>query len=157
MARFIGNHALPLGAQVISMRRKWPQFIAQWNHSGVTWIGTLQPGACNREYTIAIDYKLGERPDVTVLSPVLRDRSDQNIPHVYPGKHPCLHLPSEWAPTMHIADTIVPWASDWLFFYEVWHATGEWLADGEHPDKKPSDLRRLGRERQRPAQEEAHT
>ena len=30
-------------------------------------------------------------------------------------------------------ETIVPWASLWLYYYEVWHATGEWLGGGEHP------------------------
>ena len=35
---------------------------------------------------------------------------------------------------MPIADTIIPWTSEWLFFYELWLATGgEWLGEGEHP------------------------
>jgi hypothetical protein len=32
-----------------------------------------------------------------------------------------------------IADTLVPWASEWLFDYELWLATGEWYGGGiEH-------------------------
>ena len=34
---------------------------------------------------------------------------------------------------MWIADTILPWTSLWLYFYELWHATGQWLGGGEHP------------------------
>jgi hypothetical protein len=47
----------------------------------------------------------------------------------------CLYLPSadEWMPTQLIAETIVPWTSLWLFYYETWHATGEWLGGGDHP------------------------
>ena len=34
---------------------------------------------------------------------------------------------------MFIADTIVPWACEWLLHYEIWLATGEWHGGGEHP------------------------
>lgn len=33
-----------------------------------------------------------------------------------------------------LADTIIPWTVEWLYFYELWLATGEWLGGGEHPD-----------------------
>jgi hypothetical protein len=36
---------------------------------------------------------------------------------------------------MKIATTIIPWLSLWLYYYEVWHATGEWMGGGiEHGD-----------------------
>jgi hypothetical protein len=31
---------------------------------------------------------------------------------------------------MLLADSIVPWASEWLFFYEFWLVTGEWDGGG---------------------------
>ncbi|MGH8092034.1 MAG: hypothetical protein ACREIF_00990 [Chthoniobacterales bacterium] len=31
---------------------------------------------------------------------------------------------------MRLADTIVPWTSRWLYFYEIWLATGEWMGGG---------------------------
>ena len=34
---------------------------------------------------------------------------------------------------MQLATTIVPWCSEWLFYYELWLATGEWLGGGVHP------------------------
>ena len=34
---------------------------------------------------------------------------------------------------MKIALTIVPWLSLWLFYYEVWRATGTWYGGGTHP------------------------
>lgn len=51
----------------------------------------------------------------------------------------CLYLPNsgEWTPEMPIAVTIVPWASVWLYFYEFWYATGEWLGGGVEPDTTP--------------------
>lgn len=35
---------------------------------------------------------------------------------------------------MWLVDSVLLWASLWLFFYEVWLATGDWLGGGEHPD-----------------------
>jgi hypothetical protein len=56
------------------------------------------------------------------------------LPHVYPLNTLCLFLGNrEWHESIPIADTLVPWASEWLLYYELWLATGEWLGGGEHP------------------------
>jgi hypothetical protein len=34
---------------------------------------------------------------------------------------------------MFIAETIVPWACEWLAYYEIWKATGHWSGDQEPP------------------------
>jgi hypothetical protein len=51
----------------------------------------------------------------------------------------CLFLGNrEWHVSIPIADTLVPWASEWLLFYELWLATGgPWLGEGEHPPPGP--------------------
>jgi hypothetical protein len=46
----------------------------------------------------------------------------------------CVHLPEEWTPSSLIADTIMPWISQWLRFYEVWQQTGSWEGEGTHPE-----------------------
>lgn len=33
-----------------------------------------------------------------------------------------------------IANTIIPWTIEWLYYYELWLATGEWLGGGDHPE-----------------------
>lgn len=40
------------------------------------------------------------------------------------------HHGTEWNSGMLIANTIIPWASGWLFFYEFWLATGQWFGGG---------------------------
>ena len=43
-----------------------------------------------------------------------------------------------WDATMPLANTIVPWVADWLYYYEVWLFTGEWEGGGIHfDDRKP--------------------
>jgi hypothetical protein len=42
---------------------------------------------------------------------------------------------------MLIADSVVPWASEWLFFYEIWLPSGEWHGGGEWPPPRASDFK----------------
>ena len=37
----------------------------------------------------------------------------------------------DWDSEQLIADTYMPWAMEWLVFFEPWLATGEWLGDGQ--------------------------
>ncbi len=83
-------------------------------------------------------------PDVYVESPTLLDRCDETVPHLYDRDRAklCLWHPGrgEWSAHMWIVDSVLLWASEWLFFYEVWLATGEWLGGGEHPPSAASVL-----------------
>jgi hypothetical protein len=44
----------------------------------------------------------------------------------------------EWTVGMSIANTIVPWTSEWLAHYEIWLATGDWQGGGEWPPRPES-------------------
>lgn len=85
----------------------------------------------SRRYSIKIDYRLGASPDVRVVTPKLQlHREADELPHTFPGEKLCLHLPGEWSPNMYIAQTTVPWTSEWLFYYELWLITGNWEGGG---------------------------
>lgn len=58
------------------------------------------------------------------------------MPHVYSANDLCLYIGDEWNDTMIVADTLIPWTSEWRFFYETWHATGDRLGGGAHPDRR---------------------
>lgn len=95
--------------------------------------GTVQPHSLSRQYRVRLDYEPAWNPRTWVDDPPLKPREpDGTIPHTYPGPRPCLFYPGdrEWDGWMLIANTIVPWLQTWLFFYEVWHATGEWFGGG---------------------------
>jgi hypothetical protein len=117
------------------------------------WTGPLRP--LQRTYTVTITYvgplSLGELelvgafvPVVRLDHPVLRSihpKNGEDVPHVYwdraePARSKlCLYDPAarEWSPADFIAETIVPWACDWLACYEGWLATAEWTGGGRHP------------------------
>lgn len=86
-------------------------------------------------YKVRVVYRLGQHPVVNVIDPPLKARDGGRLPHVYSGDNLCLYHPDydEWSGGRVIAETIVPWISEWLYFYEVWLVTEEWLGGGEHP------------------------
>jgi hypothetical protein len=70
---------------------------------------------------------------VKIIDPCLERLEGERLPHVYENDELCLYYPGEWSGKSHIADTIIPWISEWLLHYEIWLATGEWQGGGEHP------------------------
>jgi hypothetical protein len=123
--------------QIAMMKRYFPEFHWRWKQNVVTWIGEIQPAPLSRRYRVRIIHQLYRAPDVYVLQPQLvNGRNDESLPHTYPGDRLCLYHPQkrEWSQQRHIATTIVPWTSLWLFYYEIWQVTGDWMGGGEHPN-----------------------
>lgn len=123
-----------LVAQKLRLEQLFPDSDATVRADKLTWRGQLKPTPASRVYTAALSYKRREFPRVRIVHPVLETRGG-SLPHVYIEGHLCLFLPSayEWDASMFLADTIIPWAAEWLLFYEIWLATGEWLGGGAHP------------------------
>jgi len=53
---------------------------------------------------------------------------------VYADETLCLFWPDEWIWRGHelVAETIIPWTALWLYYYELWLDTGEWLGPSSH-------------------------
>ena len=102
---------------------------------GIDWRGVLQPSELSQLYTVQLLYRAGGNPRVFVRRPTLEARAGRKPEHLYPDGSLCLFHPrrGEWLPSDVIAHTIIPWAAEWLFHYECWLFTGEWLGGGEHP------------------------
>ncbi|HLR70454.1 hypothetical protein [Pseudogracilibacillus sp. ICA-222130] len=133
---FFNKNHIPISQQIIAMNLAFPKFKQAWKKNKVVWTGKLQPTPLSKSYLVEITYSLGMlQPKVLVLDPPLENRGEEKIPHVYPGNKLCLFRPKkkEWTKQMVIAETIVPWTTLWLYYYEMWHATGKWLGGGEHP------------------------
>jgi hypothetical protein len=126
---------ISLAEQVMMMKLHFPDFTCRWKKNVVCWVGYLQPTVLSCHYKIKILHQLHRSPAVYVLEPKLQAKSEESIPHTYPGERLCLYHPKklEWSQQMYVAQTIVPWTSLWLFYYERWHMTGDWLGGGEHP------------------------
>lgn len=148
--------------QVVSMRRRWPQFgVGEKTVDKAVWFGPLV--GIERSYNLMVEYGLplaqasgGEMmrrfPVVRVLSPRLELRFEAEeeapLPHVFFDEFDltlsplCLFDPAaaEWTRNDLIALTTIPWAADWLACYEGWLLTGKWFGGGRHAAaaKEPS-------------------
>ena len=111
------------------LKARFPDAHVQVERSRLTWNGILQPAGYSRPYRVRITFKTGEYPKVKVLSH-LEGRQGEPLPHVYADGALCLFVEGEWTSDMFIADTIVPWTSEWLLYYELWLFTGEWHGEG---------------------------
>lgn len=87
-----------------------------------------------------ITYRLWESPRVWVIGDELEKLEAIDFPHKYEidaenkRVRICLYRYNEFNVFKVIANTVVPWTVEWLYFYELWLATGEWFGGGEHPN-----------------------
>lgn len=129
-----------IAEQLSAMRIKYPQFETRFtSHSGLKVTGSLQPTSRSAAYDFVLKFNLTDSPKIKIVSPELkRNEKGKEAEHLYPNGYLCLYQPKyrEFTRTDLLTDTIIPWTSLWLYHYEVWHLTGEWLGGGEHPKPK---------------------
>jgi hypothetical protein len=105
---------------------------------GLTCNGYIQPDEESIKYKVQIKYQ-GGAPKVFIRSPKIDYNSKI---HVYDDKSLCLYYPKEdpWNNKKHLYDTIIPWVSEWLVYYELFLLTGKWLGPEQtHGSKKIKD------------------
>lgn len=95
---------------------------------------SIQPTINSSTYNVILRTKL-HTPKVKIYIADLPTK-ELKIPHTYSDGSICLYLPSnnEWNYYMSWADTLIPWTSLWLYYFEIWLITGEWLGGGVHPN-----------------------
>lgn len=125
--------------QQIALRRAYPEAVCSIRRGVLHWNGYLSPTPLSKTYNVTLEYKVGKRPRVTLIGENLLGLDKPNFPHRFhidqlnKQVDICLHLGYEFDASVLIADTIVPWAIEWLYFYEIWLATEEWCGGGKHP------------------------
>lgn len=100
----------------------------------------LQPTAESKIYKIKISARVGKKNvDVFPVKPYIgKYVGERKVPHMYSDGSLCLYYPKykEWDYTDKWAETLIPWASLWLYYYEIWLVTDEWLGGGLHSNMK---------------------
>jgi hypothetical protein len=135
---FTKQRRFTLDEQIYRMCSAWPSFrlVQKRRQVEAILIGTIQPTPLSTNYSVSVRIRPAWPPDVRVLEPELEPREGMtSLPHMYSDGCLCLHLHGDWHPGMFVAESTLPWASLWLYFYEVWLATGLWLGGGTHPGK----------------------
>ncbi len=119
-----GAPPLSMGLQVAKLKYRFPGF--QYVPRENALYGFLQPTHASAEYWVKLVYTLKRPPKVWVLRPELHP--DARRLHRYSDGSLCLYHPLDdnWRSDLFLADTIVPWAAEWLYCYECW------LLDPDH-------------------------
>lgn len=134
---------LNLGQQALALRSVYPDSSVRLGPNSLAWRGQLRPSALSREYTIEISLKAGQNPVVNVVHPPLEPNAQGFLPHIWDDGSLCLNTAGQWSPKMHLVDTTLPWASEWLLHYEMWKGTGLWLGDGRGAESQEAQSRLL--------------
>ncbi len=142
MSKVEVNPAWKIGLEVAYLKKFFPNGVVKSTTKDLVSKIDLQPTPLSRIYKIKIKYKVGCIPEVYVISPfpLPKYSNETELPHMYLSSKQklCLYYPNhyEWNEKMKIAETLIPWAAEWLFYYEVWLATGKWQGEGIHIGEK---------------------
>ncbi len=131
------NHITPVH-QLGLLKHTYPNSIGEIRRGKMTWSCDITPSALSDTYRLKITYSLGQSPKAYIISPKPLPLAEgaQRLPHTYDysnGKQQlCLYYPGsgEWKSSMVIANTMVHWAVQWMYYYEVWLITGIWIGGG---------------------------
>ncbi|MBS7327126.1 MAG: hypothetical protein KIG68_00015 [Oxalobacter sp.] len=130
---------IPLAKQAHYLRLIYPESKCFTRFNKLTWFGKIKPSPISRIYKIKISCDGFKRPKVILYGDNLRGIEKADFPHKFNVNleksevELCLHMFHEFSHKKHlIADTIVLWTQEWLFFYEIWLETGEWLGGGHN-------------------------
>jgi hypothetical protein len=99
------------------------------------WLGTLQPTLRSPKYLVKVTYRPYIAPKVEVIAPQLR----LNPEHTFSDGSLCLFFPKDhtWSGENLLSKTILLWTAEWLYCYEIWLASGEWIGkEAPHSDNK---------------------
>ena len=144
---------ISIAVQAANIKKMYPNTkVTTFHDQELIWTHTITPSPLGDHYEIKLVYSInGSRntrtrtkttssPKIYVVKPKLELATGQKkLPHCYDDKsqHLCLYYPdgTEWNKSMLLATTIIPWAYEWLYHYEIWLGTGEWTGGGVHPVK----------------------
>lgn len=114
----------------------FPQCTCWIKCNRLTWEGKFSPTTQSDTYHLRMTYTLEKAPEMRLVAPEIRRINGRRPEHMYNDTRLCLYMTGsgEWHDSKFLAETIVPWAAEWLWHYEVWLASdGTWCGGGVHP------------------------
>lgn len=133
------NREITVHAQLYRLKHDFPDSEGRiLSKNTLVWSCKIQPQANSDFYNIEIRYNLRwQYPKVFVKNRLKLYPGSEKLPHVFDHEKQqiCLNYNKEWNRTLPISTYYVPWASEWLFYYETWVITGEWLGKSIHDGK----------------------
>lgn len=140
-----------LAVQLKSLQLKYNYIECELKKGKLVWKQLVSPSKLSKKYEITVVYD-GIVPKVYLYNQGIMKKKNDDIPHCYEWHYNnsndeyvriCLYYPqnSEWSKDMLLSETIIPWAIEWLYYYEIWRINGKWLGGGvEHAKNKKNLL-----------------
>lgn len=137
------NRPKNIAEQLIYLNSKYEGLTGSGIYANkLIWLQKVKPSPSSKIYTLKIEYDMSV-PKVYLNNQGILKSTEDTIPHNYYTDYKsdknqivqlCLFYPkkNEWKKYMYIADTIIPWAIEWIYYYEIWRITGEWYGGGVH-------------------------
>lgn len=99
----------------------------------------IQPTLESNTYLVNIKHFKSTKPEVYVTEPNIYVLTNGiKPPHVYKFDEQtckiCLYMNDDWDNSKYDSD-LIPWISEWLFYFEMWLITGEWYGGGHGNEK----------------------
>ena len=123
-------------SQFERLKASFPNLVVEeYSKSNFSVVVKLRPDTFSREYDVRFKYGAGKSISVFIVNEELKiAKKRTKLPHVYDTKlqRICLYGKDggSWSSDKSIASIVVPWASEWLYYYELWLIDGEWLGGG---------------------------
>ena len=125
---------IPLQSQANRIKKLYTNWIVSVKNGKMACIGAVQPTVTSPKYFVKLEYSRKMNiPQIILLHPQMQKRKGKWPPHLYKRKRLCLFYPKykEWTKEKFISDTIIPWISLWLYYYENWLINGgDWMGGG---------------------------
>ncbi len=132
--------------QLHNLKSKYKCLNSKLKNGKLVWKQKVKPSEYSKEYVITLKYD-GITPEVYLYNQGIIKKRDEFVPHCYHRFYEsdyneyvklCLYYPKykEWTKSMFLSETIIPWAIDWIKYYELWRITGKWLGGGIVHEKK---------------------
>ncbi len=138
--RYLKTKKIPLIQQAVALRAAYPKGECDIEkRKKLFWRGKIRPTPISQEYTVSLTWEPGWSPKVWVIGDELQKLDNPDFPHIFEINiekkmvRLCLYRHQEFSSYKYLSKTIIPWTIEWLYFYEIWLATGEWCGGGEHP------------------------
>ncbi len=135
--QYITVPPIPLIRQRIALMVQYPDTTCSISKNVLHWKGVVKPSPLSKEYPVTITYQIYHRPNVIIYDQDNIFPGCQHPPHVFRVDEEkgnvsiCLYFGSyEFSSKNLLANTIVPWSVEWLYFYEIWLSTGSWEGGG---------------------------
>lgn len=138
--KYMKTKPIRLFDQMIALMAAYPTSKCEIRKKILWWFGKIRPTPLSKEYQVLMTFELWHTPAVWIFGDNLEGLDNPDFPHKYHIDSKaklvkiCLYRYREFSSYMFLSKTIIPWIVEWLYYYEIWLATGEWFGGGEHPN-----------------------